>query len=349
MRTINRLTSQADVLLNLVDAGEIDFIDAVLITYLRLQHRAIYERLPRWRADLVASPQQNIHRPGRDGIVDWAQRISDVLGEKADPDEVKSLVRLLTEIFPRVGLRSSATTLKSCPASSPDYFARYLAFTIPVGDVADADIRAEMDCLCRRGELPASSLIAAMLASPSSHGLLIRKVNTCLDAVAKTAWTQAAQAARHLSTLSRRDGPVVRPAMGYAHMLNVLVEHAILAAPTPQEARQFVDMYTGEYGIRYTAAVLTGTRQDLETEVGRANYEQVVAARAGLRDRITAACITDLSSTIDLNDLAAVTIMRIAGFLDNEQWDELASAAKQLIADGATPWELAGRFVGPSL
>lgn len=349
LRTINRLTSQADVLLSLVEAGEIDFIDAVLITYLRLHHHAIYERLPRWRADLVSqSSQQVVYFSGGGEKVNWTQRISGVLGEKVDADEVKSLVELLTEIYPRVGLRLSATTLKSCPASSPDYFARYLAFTIPVGDVADADIRAEVDYLGRRGELPASSVIAAMLASTSSHGLLIRKFNTCLDVVAKTASAQAAQAARHLSTLSRRNGPVVRPALGYAHMLGVLVEQAILAAPTPREARQFVDTYTDDYGIRYAATVLAGTRQDLDSEAGRANYEQVVSARAGLRDRITVACVADLSSTVDLTDLAAVTILRMAGFLDNEQWEALACTAKQLIADGATPWELVGRFVGPS-
>lgn len=349
LRTINRLTSQADVLLSLVDAGEIDFVDAVLITYLRLHHHAIYQRLPRWRADLVSSPSlQTIYFSDREDKVDWTQRISGVLGENADPDEVKSLVRLLTAIYPRVGLRLSARTLKSCPASSPDYFARYLAFTIPVGDVADADIRLEVDYLCQRGELRASSVIAAMLASPSSHGLLVRKFNTCLDVVDKTASAQAAQVVRYLSMLSRRNGPVVRPALGYERMLNVLAERAILAASTPQEARQFVDAYTDDYGIRYVATVLAGTRQDLDSEAGRGNYEQVVAARAGLRDRITAACVADLSSTIDLDNVAAVTIMRIAGFLDNEQWDELASTAKQLIADGATPWELAGRFVGQS-
>ncbi|SHT51543.1 Uncharacterised protein [Mycobacteroides abscessus subsp. abscessus] len=86
----------------------------------------------------------------------------------------------------------------------------------------------------------------------------------------------------------------------------------------------------------------------MDTEAGQSNYKKVVEARAGLRDRITACCVADLSGTIDLNDPAAVTILRIAGYLDEEQWDELARAAKQLIADGVTPWELAGRFVGPS-
>lgn len=349
LRTVNRLTSQTDVLLSLVEVGEIDFIDAFLITYLRLHHAAIYERLPHWRADLVSrASQQALSFSGTDEKVDWPQRISGVLGENADPDGVNSLVDLLAEIFPHVELRLSASTLKACPASSPDYFARYLALTIPVGDVPDSDIRAEVEYLCQRGELPAPSVIAAMLASTSSHGLLIRKFKTCLDVVDTTPSAQAAQAARCLSTLSHRDGPVVRPTSGYAHILNILVEQAILSAPNPQQARHFVDDYTDDYGIRYTAAVLAGTRQDLHTEAGRSNYEKVVEARAGLRDQITACCIFDLSSTIDLSDLTAVTILRMAGFLDDEQWGQLANAAKQLMAEGAKPWELAARFVGSS-
>ncbi|SKK68349.1 KAP family P-loop domain protein [Mycobacteroides abscessus subsp. bolletii] len=347
LRTVNRLASQTDVLLSVVDAGEIDFIDAVLITYLRLHHRPIYDQLPSWQADLVTSPAPAvIYLEDRSEKVDWPQRVSTVLGQNADPDEVKALMGVLTELYPRVGLRISAHTLKSCPASSPDYFARYFAFAIPVGDVADAVIRGEMGYLCERGELPAMSVIADMIRHTQLHGLLSRKVDQCRDVVDNATSGQAAQAAHYLTEQNRRNTAAHQPTPGCARILNLLAERAILAAPSPQEAATFVDIYTEKCGIRYAATVFTETRLDVYSQAERAGLDQITAACTGLRDQITAACITDLSTVVDPADPRNVTILRMAGFLSVGQWDALASAAKQLIANGAKPWELAGRFVG---
>ena len=80
LRRIKRLASQAEVLCALVGARNLNFIDAILVTYLRLWYPALYEHLPGWRSDLVKDIQVQSLSANKDK--NWSNLIVEAMGIK---------------------------------------------------------------------------------------------------------------------------------------------------------------------------------------------------------------------------------------------------------------------------
>lgn len=345
LRSVYRLASQSDVLLTMAGGcGEVDFVDAVLITYLRLHHRTVYDRLPLWRDDLVYGSRMR-QRLGVDSEpINWPERIKDVLGEHPDPLDVASLMQILGELFPLTTEQDDPVRSTPLSVGHPDYFDRYFLFGIPVEDVADSTIRTELMGLFENGYLPTRSAVRDALQYGSGLRLMARKMEANTDVMdALTAFPAAVHTAFHLSRLIITHEHWMSP--DAEKLLCIFAQHVVLCAPSVAAAREFADEYADEIGALVATDVFDMHGIIDEKDIDRDRLELLKAAREAVRDRVTQACIEDLSAVVETQDTNTITIVRAMTSLLGYQWDLLAKKADRLIAAGTLPWELAGRFV----
>jgi hypothetical protein len=242
MRRINRLASQVEVLLTLVSVENLNFTDAVLVTFLRLWYPQLYDHLPRWKPELLKDVRIATFSANRDRVagMSWSARIREALGTSPPKPEVdvpeikadlKSIERLMSTLFPgatqKGGMRSED---EECRIDSRDYFDRYLTFGIPVGDVSDAAVREELESLCANGNLPDNSVFLTMLADPQSAALLLRKASRAVDVIAEAPPQNAAAAATFLTQHVNGDDRVYGR---WATVICALLQHAVNAVNQP--------------------------------------------------------------------------------------------------------------------
>lgn len=82
LRRLHRLASQVDVLLTLVGVENLNFIDAVLVTFVRLWYPRLYDQLPQWRSDLSKDVRLQLYSSQFDQTTgeSWTARIARTLG-----------------------------------------------------------------------------------------------------------------------------------------------------------------------------------------------------------------------------------------------------------------------------
>lgn len=132
-RSIDRFLAQVELFLSMHDREEIDDVDLILLTFIRVQFPGLYALLPRWRRQLTASP--SIWQQARQQTQpDWDDLLAVV--DAATRSDARDLLQV---VFPAMS-RSSVETGRRRGASHPDYFSRYFLHTVPEGDVADAEI-----------------------------------------------------------------------------------------------------------------------------------------------------------------------------------------------------------------
>ncbi|MEN4422088.1 P-loop NTPase fold protein [Mycobacteroides chelonae] len=360
LRSIHRLASQVDILLNLVGAGDLNFIDAVLITFVRLFYPPVYDRMPSWRAGLLGHAEfptvlgpvvastgalggqpTSGKTPSR---IDWARRIAQALN--TDPEEplAKSLTALLGEMFAAVKYSSNRPSthaqhkhaLGLCSIDSAAYFDRYFSFRIPVDDASDVVIREEFRRLCLTGELPPGSLIAQALRDALPLGLVEDKLIANFDVIDEAPFETVSLTAHALVRGIDRLWHIPPP--NWAIIISALVDAALQSAPTDDEALKYIDGFADEFGLLYAASVLSDEHRSPAND-------RIQLADKHIRHRIEAHCRTDLTTPVDTADIRTVTVVRAAWFLDDTQWASLAAFAATLIGDGIDISELAAKFV----
>jgi hypothetical protein len=141
-RAIDRFLAQLRHHLPMVDQEEIDDVDVILLTVLRVAFPTVYGELPRWRSVLLKGHTGEI-KHGTHTLeyepADWAPLVAPV-----PPDDRADAEELLVTLFPK--LRSKGVI--SYSGDEPrricheDYFDRYFAIGIPAHDVSDAEVLA---------------------------------------------------------------------------------------------------------------------------------------------------------------------------------------------------------------
>jgi hypothetical protein len=332
LRNIYRWCNQLDILLALVGPQELDFADAALITYLRLWHKDLYRALPGWQSDLVDSYRDNRH----DLTVDqWTARIASVLKDANDRAAPESICSFLSALFPRIRQSSNVHGLA---INDREYFHRYFTLGFPLGDVRDLTIRHELQTLATTGALDSSGWLVGGIADPAMRYFVSNKATREADVISNATAESAKAAAHELARLLHESDLMGSP---YGHLVYLLLRHAVAQAPDLFAAKKIIDQFGDEFGL----VAATGIFYRKVREPTAAD-EAMQTASAGLREAIYEACVADLTTSIGNDNPAALTILKILWYLDDELWARLRDKAAQLLKESDTTLaDLGARFV----
>jgi len=138
-RAIHRFLAQVRLTLSMHTVGEVDDVDVVILTLLRVQFPDLYAELPRWKSELTGNVSMRRYLQNRDRDVDFTP-LWETVPTGPDRDDV---VEVMGKLFP-------STTKFGLAAGRPqsiresDYFNRYFVHSVPADDVPDADIDAAL-------------------------------------------------------------------------------------------------------------------------------------------------------------------------------------------------------------
>lgn len=133
-RAIDRFLAQVRQQFRIHDLDEINDVDLILATFLRVQFPDLFAQLQRWKAQLTRA-RTNMYGFSRreDAGPDWDKLLSCVEGE----ENRKDAQAVMQTLFPAM-TGAGAAEASAGRFAHPDYFDRYLAQEIPEGDIPDA-------------------------------------------------------------------------------------------------------------------------------------------------------------------------------------------------------------------
>ncbi|MGO4205543.1 P-loop NTPase fold protein [Rhodococcus sp. TAF43] len=191
LRVIHRLFAQVDMMLALITeknsttkpSEEIDLLDAILVTYLRLEYQALYRQLPSWKSKVTG--QQTLGSSMED-LDAHEQMMRERIEKIVDPagthtDETRHVRAVLRALFPDA-VRPVGGLYGRVPDEAPFqirnklYFDRYFTFGFPAKDIRDAQVRDELIELIETGALPTQSVIKTDASNRVKQLLLRTKI-----------------------------------------------------------------------------------------------------------------------------------------------------------------------------
>lgn len=162
-RKISRFAAQLRLVLPLHTPGEVDLVDVVLLSLVRLHAPDLVGALAKMRYELTS--------PGRsDKPFDW-DGLFEGLVDRRDQLAVREV---LERVFPATSRRSKEDKY-GVRAANPDYFYRYFYFGIPGDDVADDVIRQAVNST-ESGEGQSLEALLSPAESPERRGVILKKV-----------------------------------------------------------------------------------------------------------------------------------------------------------------------------
>jgi hypothetical protein len=145
-------------------AGEVNVTDMLLVETFRVLFPTVYRMLPAKKDALLGKAFDYRLNGAQDLVKAELQPLFDGLDTK-DADHVKGLLR---ELFPRIerlysnyhyGQESIPGWHAAQRICAPDYFDRYFSYGIPIGDLADAELRSFLEHLHEQSEEEAASAL----------------------------------------------------------------------------------------------------------------------------------------------------------------------------------------------
>jgi KAP family P-loop domain len=338
VRFVHRFASQVDTLLTLVGNDDLNFVDAALVTYLRMKHRAVYEKLPQWRRDVAGSTPASFNSSTEPTRETWLKRISDALPQNSDGPE--PIFKLLSSMFPRINNRMAPPEGGKRIFES-EYFPRYFAYRIPEKDTSDAEVRSQFTALVTTGSLPPNSALTANFDDVVGRALIRRKILRNLDVLATASPSTAANGAHFLvGALDPSDDL----AGGWGVVVYAILGHAICGADS-DVGRDIMGRFEEDFGTLRTTNIMS-TRNDSAVDLPALDLEKIAAASIDLRDAVTEACVADLLRDVLAEDPSSLTVLHFLRYIDDELWEELSEVARIEVVDRErAPYELAARFV----
>ena len=137
-RAIKRFGAQLRLVLPLHLPGEIDVVDLILFTLVRMYFPTIYEVLPRFRQRLIG------RKPGLSNSSSTSFDWSGILASSANSPDSAIARELLQTIFPIIRYPGGVEAERP-RASHHEYFDRYFQQSIPEDDVSDHDAYAALE------------------------------------------------------------------------------------------------------------------------------------------------------------------------------------------------------------
>lgn len=132
-RSFTRFQEQLNSYATLVSFDEVDVLDFVAVTYLRVFHHALWATLPRWRGELTTrKPSATTPDGGVDPLTEQMRRLADERNYRP----ALSMIGFLTEDV-STGTHGGAESFSPRFANA-DYFERYFITHLADDDVSDA-------------------------------------------------------------------------------------------------------------------------------------------------------------------------------------------------------------------
>lgn len=135
-RAVERFLAQVREQFRAHDLDEMNDVDLILATFLRIQFPDIFARLQSRKADLTRATSSYVSFSGREEEQpDWDDLLKIVEHDEYRRDALSVLSALFPAVRDKIPSRAPAGRF-----AHPDYFDRYLAQAIPEGDIPDSVI-----------------------------------------------------------------------------------------------------------------------------------------------------------------------------------------------------------------
>lgn len=156
-RAIERFLAQVREQFRIHDLGEMNDVDLILATFLRVQFPDLFSRLQRWKNELTrGSVGVLVLSSLEKEAPDWDELLSVV----SDVEDRRDARAVLETLFPAVTEKNPGRA-KAGRMAHPEYFDRYLAQAIPEGDIPDAVVGRALDEAAAGNPEPIRDLICA--------------------------------------------------------------------------------------------------------------------------------------------------------------------------------------------
>ncbi|MBF6340893.1 hypothetical protein IU450_34135 [Nocardia abscessus] len=296
LRSIHRLINQFDVVLTTIGPNEVNFLDLLLLTFLRMEYPTLYENIKRWKADITKPKHHLVFMNSRtEKNINWGERVMTALKDVSDSMVREKLYGLVRFLFPAVldadgrpGFSRSDSDYRH--VCEQDYFDRYFNFTVPVSDISDAAVVAGLTSIGVEGALADDTQLAAAF-NDARRRIAINKSRNLIPQVHFSCQT-ALKGAEFLTSkfgLDRDPQPIWSME---ARLVADLLAISISRATEDNEALEAVDAYHQRYGLRLTTMVIGSIERNSEIAF---TPERFKAALQNHRSRQFESCLKDLA------------------------------------------------------
>jgi len=186
-RMAKRVANAVEFVVPLV-AGEVNVTDMLLVETFRVLFPTVYRKLPA-KKDALLGKAFDYRGNGAQDIV---KADLDPLFEGLDSKDADNVRGLLRELFPRIerlysnyhyGQESILGWHAAQRICAPDYFDRYFSYGIPIGDLADTELRSFLEHLHQQSEEEAAGALESLfeLSTPKRVVEKLRPLETTFD------------------------------------------------------------------------------------------------------------------------------------------------------------------------
>ncbi|MCR6706623.1 MAG: KAP family NTPase [Cellulomonas sp.] len=135
-RAIERFLAQVREQFRVHDLDEVNDVDLILATFLRVQFPDLFGRLQRWKPELTRGSTGWIGSDRSEAPADW----DGLLNVLEDEQDRQDALAVLQALFPAVSSSGNPSRANPGRFAHPDYFDRYLAQAVPEGDIPDSAV-----------------------------------------------------------------------------------------------------------------------------------------------------------------------------------------------------------------
>ena len=143
-RHVKRLFAQVDAFYDLV-AGEVDFVDFLLVTFLRVFYPAVHREVLDSKGELTGTKVELSPISDDERIEQWVKKLETDLGlDERSVERVMGILGLLFRRLQRHGANTAGFPQPARSVGTEEYFDRYMYFAIPPDDFADSHVLAAL-------------------------------------------------------------------------------------------------------------------------------------------------------------------------------------------------------------
>jgi KAP family P-loop domain len=293
-RMVKRIANAVEFVVPLV-AGEVNLVDLLLIETLGVLFPQVYRKMPALKDVLLG---KYFDFPANDVEQIVRKRLEPIFEGLADDgaDHVKGA---LCELFPRIerlysnhhyGAESIPSWVKAQRVCAPSYFDRYFSYGIPIGDLADSDLRRFLANIKEETPEEAAQNLAILFEKASAKRFIekIRPLETTFDAETARAVAYAIS-----DTSNKLPDPLAGPMSGIVSAFGQAAMHianALVRMPSEERLPVVRRIISASPSLPFASEVLRWSRivsgQDVAEDARALTEDQVSELEVALAERI---------------------------------------------------------------
>lgn len=185
-----------------INKGEVHEVDLMLIEGIRIFFPQAYKVIKHNKQVLTERSDGILHKKT---LPDRRAQLKAEIEKNLQPDEAKSLVKLLQSLFPRFsevhyGADWEGEWAKQKRVVSPEYFDRYFTYSVPEGDISDQKIASLLSGL-ESGSIDEIVAKLKELITPSNAELAVSKFRAKADELSPESTKKLAVSIAHTGDL----------------------------------------------------------------------------------------------------------------------------------------------------